>query len=88
MSGGIENAAKRERELKKMEWEALKQQGSAHYKTGSVEPIDLYKAGGMFNNFARCSIIKYAFRMKGVEDLHKIIHYVNLLLADMTDGKQ
>ena len=38
-------------------------QGSEHYKTNSgVEPIDLYKAGGMFQDYALTSIIKYAFR--------------------------
>jgi hypothetical protein len=26
-------------------WETLKQEGSQHYKTGGVEPIDLYRAG-------------------------------------------
>jgi len=52
-------------------WEELKQQGSNHYKTGGVEPVDLYKAGGMFHDFALCSIIKYAFRSRLNQDIDK-----------------
>ncbi|MFA5379742.1 MAG: DUF3310 domain-containing protein [Dehalococcoidia bacterium] len=70
------------------EWESLKRQGSQHYKTGGVEPVDLYLAGGMFHDFALCSIIKYAFRSRqGMnidnETLHKnldkIIDYAQKL---------
>lgn len=44
-------------------WESLKQDGSSHYKVpGGVEPIDLYRAGGAFDAWALCSIIKYCFR--------------------------
>jgi hypothetical protein len=46
------------------EWKRLKQQGSEHYKTGRTEPIDLYLAGDMFQDFALASIIKYAFRSR------------------------
>lgn len=28
-------------------WDELKQEGSGHYKSGQVEPIDLYRAGGL-----------------------------------------
>lgn len=80
MSGGMEDAARRQKE-----WDKLKQQGSDHYKTGETEPIDLYKAGGMFNHFSRCSIIKYAYRMKGIEDCDKIIHYATLLRASLAE---
>ena len=52
MSGGPEEAARRVSEIKKHEWVELKQQGSSHYKSGSTEPVDLYKAGGLFNHFA------------------------------------
>ena len=75
-------------------WEELKQQGSNHYKTGGVEPVDLYKAGGMFPDFALCSIIKYAFRSRCQnwvdgninmdtfhENMNKIIDYAQKLKA-------
>lgn len=51
------------------EWNILKQQGSDHYKTGDVEPIDLYVAGEMFHDWAIASIIKYAFRSRRSEPL-------------------
>lgn len=70
-------------------WEALKKQGSEHYKTGGVEPVDLYLAGGMFRDFALCSIIKYAFRNRlgrssdpvSARDMDKIIDYAVKLKA-------
>jgi hypothetical protein len=68
-------------------WDELKKSGSNHYKTGGVEPIDLYRAGGMFRDFALCSIIKYAFRNRNPEeqlnekDLLKIIDYAQKLIA-------
>ncbi|MDI6785089.1 MAG: DUF3310 domain-containing protein [bacterium] len=68
-----------------MSWNSLKNKGSSKYKTASVEPIDLYRAGGFFNQFALGSIIKYAYRnAKGKvnpKDLKKIIHYAELLLS-------
>ncbi len=69
-------------------WDDLKKRGSDHYKTGGgVEPIDLYRAGGMFRDFAICSIIKYAFRNRNPEepvsmrDMDKIIDYAQKLKA-------
>lgn len=73
------------------EWSELKKEGSAHYKTGDVEPIDLYRAGNMLKTFALASIIKYAFRSREQEgidretlnkNLDKIIHYAELLKAE------
>jgi hypothetical protein len=72
-------------------WSELKQEGSSHYKTGEVEPIDLYRAGGMLRTFALASIIKYAFRSRpeeGIDEekfmlnMDKIIHYAELLKAE------
>ena len=64
-------------------WEEIKRGGSGHYKTGSVEPIDLYKSIGILQDFAIASIIKYAARQKqkgiNVSDLDKIIHYAEML---------
>lgn len=76
--------------MKPTEWDNLKKHGSQHYKTGGVEPIDLYQAGGMFLDFALCSIIKYAFRSRMSMDidkatldknLDKIIDYAQKLKA-------
>jgi hypothetical protein len=55
--------------LNTAKWNELKQQGSEHYKTGEVEPIDLYVAGQMFHDYAVSSIIKYAFRSRRSEPL-------------------
>jgi len=57
--------------------------GSDHYKTGSVEPIDLYKSGGMFQDYALTSIIKYAFRNR--KDLHRTDY--DKIILDMTKIK-
>lgn len=69
-------------------WEALKKEGSGHYKTGKIEPIDLYRSLGAFRHFAICSIIKYAARNVNAEnpisekDMGKVIHYAKLLMAE------
>ena len=72
------------------EWDALKEHGSDHYKTGGVEPVDLYLWGGMFRDFALASIIKYAFRSRResgiaetdlLRNLEKIIDYAAKLKA-------
>lgn len=76
-----------------MDWKKLKNQGSKHYKTGGTEPVDLYRDGGMFRDFALCSIIKYAFRSRREmsidvptfnTNLDKIIDYAQKLKATLT----
>ena len=71
-------------------WEEIKQGGSGHYKTGSVEPIDLYKSLGILPDFAIASIIKYAARQKqrglNESDLSKIIHYAEMLKAVLNES--
>jgi hypothetical protein len=70
-------------------WDELKKGGSEHYKTGGVEPIDLYRAKGILKSFGLGSITKYAARNmdqyrgdeKFIEDMNKIIHYAELLKA-------
>jgi hypothetical protein len=78
-----------------VKWNELKEQGSAHYKVDTdafgfvlVEPIDLYKSGGLLRDFAIGSIIKYAFRNRkeirrnaNITDLKKIIHYAEMLIS-------
>lgn len=73
-------------------WDELKAEGSAHYKTGGIEPIDLYRDLGIFRDFALCSIMKYAARNANSDggpvknrDMRKIIHYAELLMAGWGD---
>jgi hypothetical protein len=74
-------------------WEILKQIGSEHYKTGQIEPIDLYRSSGMLRHFALGSIIKYAFRNSdlsksiNLKDLEKVKHYADMLIVDCQEGK-
>lgn len=72
-----------------MDFKSLKQKGNTKYKTGGIEPVDLFISGKMFRDFALASIIKYAFRNRSEvsseinkSDLEKIIHYAELLLAN------
>jgi hypothetical protein len=71
-------------------WDELKQQGSMHYRTGGVQPIDLYRDLGIFRDFALASIIKYASRniacgpdapQAKESDMRKIIHYAELIIS-------
>ena len=68
-----------------MNWNRLKKIGNPKYKTGGVEPIDLYKAGGFIVPFAVGCIIKYAYRNAtgkvNPKDMGKIIHYAEIILA-------
>lgn len=70
------------------DWERLKTQGSEHYKTGGVEPVDLYVAGKMFRDISLGAIIKYAFRCREeakrpislvIQDMDKVIDYAQKL---------
>lgn len=68
-----------------MTWEEIKQQGSNHYKTESIEPIDLLRDVKPHHSLTALEIkaladnIKYSFRMlqKGLNelDLDKVQHY-------------
>lgn len=69
-------------------WENLKNRGEDHYKTGDIEPIDLYLAGDMLRDFAIASGIKYLYRNRrsvnneiNIKDINKVIHYCQMLLA-------
>ena len=75
-----------ELEALRMTWDEIKQQGSTHYKTGDVEPIDLYKSAGVLRDVALGAIIKYAFRNivnrespVSNKDMDKIIHYAEMV---------
>lgn len=64
----------------------IKKSGSEHYKTETLEPIDLIQAGGMLQDFAISNIIKYAFRNRrevssiNLGDVYKIKHYCDMLI--------
>ena len=70
----------------------LKERGNKHYKTGKVEPIDLFEAGCMLRDFALGCIIKYAFRNRTetgepikIKDMEKIKHYADILISMATE---
>lgn len=77
----------KEEALRNIAWEEVKKGGSQHYKTGGVEPIDLYKSLGILKPYAIASILKYAARnvSKPVnnKDMDKIIHCATILKALM-----
>jgi hypothetical protein len=70
------------------EWDKLKRKGSAHYKSGGIEPIDLYKdlqpnpSLNALQVKGLTDIIKYAYRMLSLgmndKDIDKIDHYLHL----------
>lgn len=74
-----------------MNWEEIKNKGSLHYKTGEVEPIDLFKAGDILWDWCIGEIIAKAYRIHHnrpvihdlapyiAKDLDKIIHYAEML---------
>ena len=75
-------------------WQELKKRGSEHYKKNPdvIEPIDLYKAGGMLRDAAVSNIIRYAYRNRrelerpiNPKDMDKIIHYTEMLLAQQEE---
>ena len=70
-------------------WDELKKEGSEHYQTGEIEPIDLYKSIGIFRDWAIGEICQHALRNRSSEkeilsanDMKKIIHYAELLAAE------
>jgi hypothetical protein len=69
-------------------WDKVKRKGSKHYKSGKIEPIDLFRSGDLLWGKCITDIIKYAFRNKVpfarekvLEDMDKIIHYAEIAKA-------
>lgn len=67
-------------------WEEMMTQGSDHYKTGGVEPLDLIRSGGMLHDKIIADIIKYAYRNRreletkvNPKDIAKIHHLADML---------
>ena len=70
-------------------WEQLKQEGSEHYKTGGVEPIDLYRSLSpiAFHHWVIQEISQHALRNlepsdRIESDMEKVIHYARLVIAN------
>ena len=63
-----------------------RQVGGFHYKDMAIQPIEFILANEL--NFCEGNIIKYTCRYKlknGVEDLRKVIHYAEMLIASLED---
>jgi hypothetical protein len=61
-----------------------KQVGGTHYKDMAIQPVTFIIANGL--DFCQGNIIKYTCRYKqknGVEDLRKVIHYAEMLIASL-----
>lgn len=86
-----------------MNWKQIKGKGNLEYKSGvnKVEPIDLFKEGGILWNWCIGEIIAKAYRLKGkenwmfisaapltkvVEDLDEIIHHAEMLKAVINEA--
>lgn len=69
-------------------WSELKAEGSKHYKQSDAQPIDVYKDKGIFTGWALVEIAQHAIRNTPekrpvfVEDMLKIKHYAELLIAE------
>lgn len=64
------------------------QVGGSHYKTLKIQPVEFILANQL--GFCEGSIIKYTCRYKqkgGIEDLKKVIHYAELLIAKLESEK-
>ncbi len=69
-------------------WGSIKQGGSNHYKSKDVEPIDLYRSGGLLRDFTIGNVIKYVYRNRtslnkpiNTDDIKKAIHYCEMLIV-------
>jgi len=64
---------------------STRSKGSGHYKHGAIEPIDYIFAHRM--GFAEGNVVKYITRYKhsgkGLEDLRKALHYLEMLIEDV-----
>jgi len=74
-----------------MKWSDIKKKGSSHYKGDKIEPIDLYKEGGILWTWCIGEIIAKAYRSRlreGIynpnkikEDMNKIIHHAEMIIS-------
>jgi hypothetical protein len=62
------------------------QVGGSHYKDMDIQPIEIFKAMGILEEACVANVIKYIMRYKkkgGKQDLEKVKHYVEILLASL-----
>ena len=60
----------------------IKQEGGSHYKDMIIQPVEYITANRL--GFLEGNVIKYITRhtiKNGAEDIHKSIHYCELILA-------
>jgi hypothetical protein len=65
-----------------------KQIGGSHYKKHEIQPYTFITKNKL--SFFQGNVIKYVCRYKdknGIEDLKKIIHYCELEIEELKDGK-
>ena len=65
-----------------------RQVGGYHYKDMKIQPIEFILANEL--GFCEGNIIKYTCRYKqkgGIEDIKKVIHYAEILLAKMEEAQ-
>lgn len=65
------------------------QVGGSHYKSMKIQPVEFVLANEL--GFCEGNIVKYTCRYKqkgGVEDLKKVIHYAELLIAKLENEYQ
>lgn len=65
------------------------QVGGSHYKSMKIQPVEFILANEL--GFCEGNIVKYTCRYKqkgGVEDLKKVIHYAELLIAKLENEYQ
>jgi len=69
-------------DVRKLGREYCQTDGSAHYKGGGVEPLDLMISKGIIEDFCIGNMVKYATRFKhtrNLEDLKKVSDYSHIL---------
>ncbi len=68
--------------VKRKKRSPTRERGSDHYKHGAIEPIDYILAHKM--GFIEGNVVKYITRYrhsgKGMDDLHKAKHYLEMLI--------
>ena len=66
-----------------------KQIGGSHYKSFFIQPWTFIRKNGL--NPFQANVIKYVCRYKnknGIQDLEKVIHYCELEIKKLKDGKK
>lgn len=66
---------------------SLEDRGSEHYRHGGIQPVEYIMANNM--GFCEGNIVKYVTRYKysgkGIEDLRKAAHYIDMLIESLNE---